>query len=832
MEQVVVVSQRVTAGLARAAQQDAENIVNVLGGAEIRKLPVVNAGDAVRRIPGVQLETDTGEGRFVNIRGLDSDLSSTTFGGVRLPPTDVTTSPYGGSRAVSFDNIPAAMIGSITVTKTNRPEQEAEAVGGTIEITPKTVPRGGKPFFADVKLGSGYEPLRGTGIVDLALTVGGRFGAASKADPAAGDVPARAPFSLIGVFSYYADKRGVDDLEGSYLAPAPGIPYKALQTFEQRYYRQQKKRHVVGGEFGYSPSPAHHFYLRYYDFGATQHYNRNGLLYTFPGNPVVQPDGSVTESGVSAQKYYRSNKESFDTRLLSVGGKDRYDRFAIDYFLAHTIGSYKKPFDQIPVWTQAGTPTVTYNNTVNANDPSLSVAGANPFDPAGYAFTGFSNSTQNSTTQDWSAKLNVTVPTQFTSYETEQVKFGVGARRRRFSQDVSVYNATQLPVLPLTQAVAGPGVTYYDGHYAMGPLIEPGAVQAAFAAGTGFANDPVADAATAAQSTYAVHEDVYALYGQYQSGYGKLGVFTGARIEATRTQFDAFNVNSNSSIVPTSSRHSYTDLLPSLQLRYEFTPTLLGRAIYSSTIGRPGYNQQSPALNINLPANLVSQGNPDIRPLHSHNLDFSIENYLPGGGILSAGFFYKDLKDYIVPLVTTQTYPNQGLFAGFTGPVSVITFKNGAPARITGVEFEYAQRFRGLPGWLQGLGTTVNWTGTSSRIEIRPGETTALPSTARTTANAILSYERRDAYDLELGANYISRNLFAIGGDAASDVYSEARFSLDFGSRYHLSKTFSVYFNAKNLTNTPLKFTLGSSDRPIQRETYGRTFQFGVLGHF
>ncbi len=512
MDQVVVVSQRVTAGLARAAQQDAENIVNVLGGAEIRKLPVVNAGDAVRRIPGVQLETDTGEGRFVNIRGLDSDLSSTTFGGVRLPPTDVTTSPYGGSRAVSFDNIPAEMIGSVTVTKTNRPEQEAEAVGGTIEITPKTVPRGGRPYFADVKLGSGYEPLRGTRITDLALTVGGRFGAAPAAG--AGALAPRAPFSLIGVFSSYADRRGVDDLEGSYYASGPGIPYKALNTFEQRYYRQRKQRHVVGGEFDWSPAPGHEFYLRYYDFGATQHYNRNGLLYTFQGNPVAAPDGSVTETGVQVQKYYRANQESFDTRLASIGGRNRFDRYAIDYFLAHTEGRYRKPFDQIPVWTQAAPAVVTYNNIADANHPSLAVSGINPADPAGYALTGFSNSTQSSTTKDWSAKLNVTVPTQFTSYETEQIKFGVGARRRRFVQDVGVYSATQLPAIPLAQAVAGPGITYYDGRYAMGPLIEPGAIAAAFDAGTGFAHDPVADAATGAQSSYRVHEDVYAAYGQ------------------------------------------------------------------------------------------------------------------------------------------------------------------------------------------------------------------------------------------------------------------------------------------------------------------------------
>ena len=219
LEEIVVTAQRTTIDLARAAQRDAENIVNVMSYEEIRKLPVINSGDAVRTIPGVQLETDTGEGRFVNIRGLDSDLSSTTFGGVRLPATDVVTSPQGGSRAVSFDAIPAEMIGAVTVTKTNRPEQEAEAIGGTIEISPKTVPLTGKSYFSDFRAGSGIEPLRGTHVKDFAATFGGRFGADANGDQ---------PFSALGVLSYFEDRRGVDDLEATYAdQQASGIPDRA-----------------------------------------------------------------------------------------------------------------------------------------------------------------------------------------------------------------------------------------------------------------------------------------------------------------------------------------------------------------------------------------------------------------------------------------------------------------------------------------------------------------------------------------------------------------------------------------------------------------------------
>jgi outer membrane receptor for ferrienterochelin and colicin len=90
MSVVTVQAQRTSVSEARAAQKDAGNIVNLVTVEEMRKLPDVNIAESVRRVPGISLETDTGEGRYVNIRGLDSDLNSTTFGGLRLPPSMVS----------------------------------------------------------------------------------------------------------------------------------------------------------------------------------------------------------------------------------------------------------------------------------------------------------------------------------------------------------------------------------------------------------------------------------------------------------------------------------------------------------------------------------------------------------------------------------------------------------------------------------------------------------------------------------------------------------------------------------------------------------------------
>src|SRR6266481_1013002 len=202
LEEITVQAQRSTPEMARDAQRQAPNLINLTTAEEMQKLPDVNTGEAIRRVPGISLETDTGEGRYINIRGLDADLNSTTFGGLRLPPTN-NSSPSGAGRAVAFDSIPLGFVGAIKVTKSNLSEQDAEALGGTIDITPKTAPPEGKPF-ADLKLGTGEELLRHTWITDLAGTAGTRFGGTSGG---------YRPFSILVTASTYDDRSGIEDAE-------------------------------------------------------------------------------------------------------------------------------------------------------------------------------------------------------------------------------------------------------------------------------------------------------------------------------------------------------------------------------------------------------------------------------------------------------------------------------------------------------------------------------------------------------------------------------------------------------------------------------------------
>lgn len=841
---VTISSHRSAVSVSRAKQEVAANMINVLPAEEIRKLPDVNAAEAVRRIPGVSLESDTGEGRFVNIRGLDADLTGTTFGGVRLPPTN-TASPFGGGRAVAFDSIPTGIIGSIVVTKTNKPEQDAEALGGTVEITPKTVSLSGKPFF-DAKIGSGIEPLRNTGIKDLGVTFGGRFGTAENV-PKDGQMVTYSdrPFSFVGTLSYYEDRRGVDDLEASYVDGQPAVPDKAYGSLEQRYYNYHRKRHGYGGELAYEPDAANKWYVRYYDAGYAETVSRNRLLLNFPGNPTTNANGSFTEQGVTFDKTLRDEQESIDTKIFTIGGKHDLSGVKLDYQLAHTVGSYDKGHDYNSDFSNSGSSTVTYNNVASPNFPTYNIVsgtnpvGTNPVDTSGYTLTGFSNGKQRNTTREWSAATNVAIPTHFTGAEDEEVKFGASVRLRKNTQAINAYTYSAVPGIPLSQATSGSNVTFYNGLYQNGPQINQDLIRSIYQNGSGFLQNTAADAATAARGAADNKENVYALFGQYQFGFGKLGILTGLRAELTRAQFNGNAVSTqvdafNNTTYPTqriSADSKYTNYFPSLQARYTFAPSLIGRAIYSSTISRPGFNQTSAAMNINPGGDFVSQGNPGLKPTTANNIDLSIEHYLAQGGIASFGVFNKALSNYIVSKVSTQSFPNNGLFAGFTGPAKVFTYDNVSSARVFGYELNYEQRYRSLPGLLSGLGTSFNWTWVHSRLEIRPGEFAALPSTSKNTGNAALFYER-NGLDMRLAGYYVSRNLFGVGSSAATDIYSEPRFSLDFGASYALQSNVAIYLNVKNLTNTAMKFTEGTDNRPIQRETYGKTIQVGLTANY
>ena len=120
---VVVSGQRASLRNAIAAQEKADNIISVISSDDIGGLPDKNAAEALARLPGVSVQRDQGEGRYITVRGLGPDLNAVTINGALVP------SPEAGRRAVALDILPAGLIRTLEVSKTLLPENGCQFAG-------------------------------------------------------------------------------------------------------------------------------------------------------------------------------------------------------------------------------------------------------------------------------------------------------------------------------------------------------------------------------------------------------------------------------------------------------------------------------------------------------------------------------------------------------------------------------------------------------------------------------------------------------------------------------------------------------------------------------
>lgn len=175
---------------------------------------------------------------------------------------------------------------------------------------------------------------------------------------------------------------------------------------------------------------------------------------------------------------------------------------------------------------------------------------------------------------------------------------------------------------------------------------------------------------------------------------------------------------------------SFTDFLPSLNLRMKAAPDLQFRFAASRALARPqfsqmqGYLQMSQTIEVDPKAvpptvkkvNLTgtASGNPTLKPIRSDQEDLTAEWYFAKNGSLTTAVFNKDLKDIIVNQAFNRTVmDNSGKPVNFVlnGPV------NGAKGYARGIELAYQQYFDGLPSWLQGLGLQANYTYVDSKVK-------------------------------------------------------------------------------------------------------------------
>ncbi len=817
----IIITGRRAAATARDEQRIAPNLVNIQSAEDIVKYPDFNAAESLGRIPGVSLAIDTGEGRFVAIRGLDSNFNGTTFGGVTLLNTQPGGTYFGGGgRAVELDTIPIGSVDRIIVRKTGLPDEEAEGLGGSVELSPRSAAGLKKPFV-EATLGGGYESFRKNGeVFNGEAATGSTFG------------PDRT-FGIVLTGSYHLDKRGFDDVEPAFVdgggvgTTDPLYTSTALDQVDLRRYNYNRRRFGFGGELNYSPNPQNHYYLRANDAGYTESVNRSILQYrglsdTVAPDPAHTPNGLIATT-VAARSTLRDEQETHINFVASAGGKNDLGAVIVDYQGSYTAATYHRDYDYNSQFRQSGDLTIAYDNVSNQNFPRVTPITFNPNDATQFKLRQITNTTERAFDREYAGVLNATIPTSLLGGDGD---FKIGGKLRfrdKIDQPIN-YSDTTPPTTLLSQVLGGgPYTSFYGGQYSVGFRPSATAIRAIYAAANpvgkpnlgGYFNDT---------------ENIYAGFAQYDGKFGQLSVLVGVRIENTDTTNRGYGTDAAGITALASRKSNYTNIFPTVQLRYEFQPDLIARATYATGIGRPGFLQTLAGTNIDVANQAVSQGNPNLKPITANSFDGSIEYYLPHAGVLSLGVFDKEFNNYILQRVL---YDNN--YPGISGRTAISTYSNVNGAYARGVEANYVQMFKELPGVLGGLGFSGNLTYVASRVQIRndpngtgaPASFSALPGTSKLTYNIAGIYEAHKI-QLRLSLLHVDAAIFQVGGQDGLDVFEDARTTLDLTASYQVVPHMAVYFNAKNLLNTPLRYYEGYSNKTIQREYYDVSYEAGV----
>lgn len=618
-EEVVKPSATINRADALEEKKEAPNIIEVQPLSEIIKLPDINTAEALQRIPGISLETDSGEGRFVSIRGLDSDLNGTTYAGVRLPASN-PSSPFGGGRATAFDTFPTGIIGGIEVTKTLRPDWDAEGLGGSINLVPRTgAEHGGKPFL-DTDFGYGYEPLRDTPVYCAEFSAGRGF---DGGDGIGGWFAGPNAFSAVITAVYYQDKRGIDDVEESYTdQQSSGVPDKVLSNLQFRRYEYSRDRYGAAANFDAKPADGTSLYFRVLWSGYLERANKhylvlNGLDSNAGCTPLPtciqdpnNPNGyqaMVPAGGGALEQDSTDSLERIQNSLGMIGGSTDFPTFKLDYRVSYALGTDLVSSSAGSQWLDNNAVTINYDNNTNANYPSFNTPGVNSANPSNYTLNNISLGSSYAHDGETAAVIDATIP-MATGGNTGQLKFGLSVRDRHKTNDS--YNPVFTPTgsISLSGYTYGPDQIYYGNRYNIGPAINFPAVRALSESNLGtITDDPAADESTDTDN----RENVYAGYGQFTARYGKWGVLAGLRIESTHARYGGNLYNSDDDTnTPTAVKTTYTNYFPTLQGRYDILDNLIARATYASGIARPGFEQIDPGATVSVVNASVTVGNP------------------------------------------------------------------------------------------------------------------------------------------------------------------------------------------------------------------------------
>ncbi|MGK5067319.1 TonB-dependent receptor [Janthinobacterium sp. RT4P48] len=864
MQEVVVTGIRASLEQSLSQKRNSDSVIDVVSAEDIGKLPDKNVADAVQRVPGVNISSSAGgEGGFsendrVSIRGTSPSLTQTLINGHAVGTGDWFVTDQVGTvgRSVSFALLPSEIVSRVTVQKSSQADLVEGGVAGSINIETRKPLSFKKPFTAELAVQAIHADLPGKTDPQMnalfnwkneAKTMGVLFqvfsekrherrdgqeffgyGAIDPNSPAAQKYPelagVLAPLGINSALFEQVRKRqgGSIDLQ---FKPTPDLMldvngfYSKLDAanYNRSFYNQPGANlNAVdndGKHVGVIPSTftVKNNTLVAADFPASQFPAANA---TTPYNGQLYP--------ALVDQIYRPGSNSSTAYIDFNGSYRASERLRITGSLGYTRGIGETPVD---LGYEAGLTGVGVSYQLNGLSPAK-------LNFPGLDISKFTNVV---TASAWGSHVETLDTEKYGQADGElSMDYGVleslkfGARYAEHHRNVAWPENRSCAVCDGTTNAPLPkwnGGTYpSDYGKGLGGSAQGRYWQLDPADLVAWANKYDNSGGPNSRNWPAeldVKEKDSAAYLMANLAGNKWRGNVGVRVVRTQ-QTTVTNVpggenpigqeNIFGTYTPTIVKHSYTDVLPSANIKFDLSKDLVARAAVAKTMARADYSALVGAVNLNDQLLTGTGGNPDLKPIRSTNYDATLEWYFAPKAMLSVGAFFMDMKSYVTFGTAPVTYYNN-TFKKFN--TYVIQSPTNIGARNKGVELSYQQ---GLWG---GFGVVGNYTYTNGKAD----DGAAVVGSSRGTYNLEGYYE-----DERLSARlaYTYRSSFLAGLFSSSPQYVHGVGNLAASINYKIDERYSLTFDVLNLNNPVLKYYGANQDQPTALYSNGRQYYFGL----
>ncbi|MEZ5275129.1 MAG: TonB-dependent receptor [Opitutaceae bacterium] len=822
--------------LALQQKRTAGNVMDLISSDSVGSLPDRNVAEALARVPGVNIDVEAGEGRFVSIRGIEPTFNNVTLDGNTLAPPSV-----GGreGRATPLDVVGSGQVSQIEVIKSVTPDMDANALGGTVNIKSASgFDRDKRFIFGKVEVGQ--NSVADSTIVDTDVTYGDTFN-----DGTIG----------IALSANYSDRPyASEELQMNWGSDSSG-PYP--RQFELQPRSGTRTRYGINYNFEFRPDDMTQVYLRGIYNQFNDEYRQQEFIMEARRDPVRISPTLVQINRMRFEQ--RDFSREVDQTMLNVSGgmMKRFDNLKVSGDITYSFSQEDVPFIKS---VQFRTGNLDYNASGGNpppfefefggfwpayNDQNRYTSG----EPERYPLRRFREEDSLVEETTWSPRVDF--EWQYDNIGGYPGTFKAGAKyttRNRFVNDNSV-RPVNSSLNMATISPPGPGFSINDGRYTYPSNLD---VDKAFvylnSNRSDFTIDPIESASNSIEDDYDVDEDIIGLYLMGTVDFSEqLSMIYGVRYEKTNATLKAFEFQEGpdgGKVVPNEGEFDYDNVLPNLQFRYAVTPNSVLRFAFTGTIGRPQYEKASPIAVLEwdaLPpdeildpaypnAGSLEIGNPELGPYESMNFDLAYEYYFQSGAMLSAGLFYKAIDN---PIYQFSDEQDNVVYNGIPMErLSITSYRNADSATVSGLELNAVLPFSTFVSnsFLDGFGVDANATFINSSVDVIDRESDDLPFFRQPSRIYNLAfYFQKYGFSFRIAWNYQDESLRVLSSSAGSDEWAKPREYTDIQASYKINENFTVYANWQNIFDATNDQSFGPDSMLMKRsEYYGTNIRGGI----